>query len=85
MGRVLLALFALVGLIIVIAYLNSAPYTTTATTATQHTVVGNHTNVVVNLPPDYTGIALIIIAVAVLVYVIFSVAIPAIRDWRRGT
>ncbi len=51
----------------------------------QHTSVDNHTTVTItnNMPPDYSGIALIILAIAVLLYVVFTAVLPAVRK-RRG-
>jgi hypothetical protein len=86
MGRVIFAaVTALVLFWLLIVYLGSQQFTPTQT---QHVTVDNHTtvhaNVTVNMPPDFTGIALIILAVAVLLYVICKVALPALHEWKKG-
>lgn len=46
-----------------------------AVTVTQHTAV-------VNQAPDYTGVGILIFAVAVLLYVVIKYALPVLREWR---
>ena len=45
-----------------------------------HLTVDNHTSLVVNQPPDFAGIALVILAVAVLIFVIVRYVVPIIRE-----
>lgn len=47
----------------------------------QRVIVDNHTTVTVtnNIPPDFSGIALLVLALAVLLYVLARHVLPAMR------
>jgi hypothetical protein len=83
MARALLALLAFVVLLLLVVWLGSAQYTNTAVQHTTNTV-NQRTTVTItnNLPPDYSAVALVIFAVAVLLFVVARYVIPAVRDWR---
>lgn len=54
-------------------------------TSTVHQTIDNHTQVIItnNMPFDWSGAALCILAITALLYVLFAVALPTIRNWRR--
>jgi hypothetical protein len=72
------------GLLAGLIYLCSLfPAPVSTSSVSQHISLDNHTQVVINASPDYASIALIILAVAVLLFVVSRYLIPAIKDWRR--
>jgi hypothetical protein len=84
--RAFLAFLAIVGVVALLVYLGQPQFTTTASQHTK-TIVDNHTIVTItnNVPPDYSSVAFIIIALAGLLYVVFHVVLPYIREWRRNS
>ena len=75
---------AIIGIVAAVTFVSIAIHlmpdqTAPAPSAVQHTSV---TVTVINQPPDYIGIAMCVLAVAVLLFVVVRFVLPAIREWR---
>lgn len=83
MIRTFFALLLAGALLAALMYLCSQLFPTPTATSAIHQTIDNHTQVIVNKPFDLSGAALSILAITALLYVVFTVIIPSVRNWRQ--
>ena len=87
--KAFIAFLLAVGLVILLMYLCSLlPAPAASSSSTIHQTIDNHVTLIVvnNIPFDWSGVALLILSVAVLIYVIWYViwiVVQALMELRR--